>query len=87
MFNEGGENKIFFELGFQPVFFGEVISGSSMPNLMYMTTFENAASQAAHWNAFSSHPDWEVLRNLEKYKNTVSHIDKHLLHPTAYSGI
>ena len=87
MFNQGGENKIFFELGFQPVFFGEVISGSSMPNLMYMITFENAESQAAHWKAFSSHPDWEVLKNLEKYKNTVSHIDKYLLHPTAYSGI
>ncbi len=52
MFNEGGESKIFMELDFQPVFFGEVISGADMPNLMYMTVFENEAAQEKRWDAF-----------------------------------
>ena len=38
MFNEGGEVDLFKRLDFQAVFYGEVISGGEMPNLMYMTT-------------------------------------------------
>ena len=48
MFNEGGEVNIFKRLEFNPVFFGEVISGPAMPNLMYMTSFANEASQKEH---------------------------------------
>lgn len=36
MFNEGGEIKLFKKLEFNAVFYAEVISGSTMPNLMYM---------------------------------------------------
>src|SRR5680860_336949 len=35
MFNEG-EIDIFDKLDFNPVFYGEVIAGANMPNLMYM---------------------------------------------------
>lgn len=87
MFNEGGEMNIFKELGFNPVFFGEVISGPSMPNLMYMTSFSNEASQKEHWTAFGNHPDWKALKEVEKYKDTVSNIDKIMLQPTEYSDL
>ena len=87
MFNEGGESKIFMDLDFQPVFFGEVLSGSEMPNLMYMTSFKNKASQGEHWSAFVSSPAWEKLKSDDQYANTVSKINKILLHPTAYSGL
>ncbi len=87
MFNEGGESQIFKDLGFQPLFFGEVISGSAMPNLMYMSTFSNADSQTQHWKAFGDAPEWQKLKEVAKYKNTVSHIDKYLLYPTDYSDI
>lgn len=87
MFNEGGESKIFMDLDFQPVFFGEVISGADMPNLMYMTSFKDQASQGERWDAFRTSPAWEKLKGDEQYANTVSHIDKILLHPTEYSGL
>jgi hypothetical protein len=87
MFNEGGESKIFKDLGFQPVFFGEVLSGSEMPNLMYMTSFEDEASQGEHWKAFGSSPDWDKLKADEQYANTVSNIEKILLHPAEYSEL
>ena len=87
MFNEGGESRIFMDLGFQPVFFGEVISGSTMPNLMYMTSFKDKVSQGEHWKAFTSSPAWEKLKADEQYANTVSKIEKILLHPTAYSEL
>ena len=87
MFNEGGESRIFKDLGFQPVFFGEVLSGATMPNLMYMTSFKDKASQGERWSAFGSSPAWEKLKTDEQYANTVSKIEKILLHPTAYSEL
>ena len=87
MFNEGGEMSIFKKLEFNAVFYGEVISGSHMPNLMYMITFENEESHQEHWDAFRTDSAWIELKDLERYANTVSHIDRWLLHPTDYSGI
>jgi len=85
MFNDAGEVALFKKLGFNAVFYGEVISGGSMPNLMYMTTFANEASQKEHWTAFGSHPDWNSMKNNPNYQNNVSSIDKILLQPTDYS--
>lgn len=87
MFNEGGEVALFEKLDFQAVFYGEVISGSAMPNLMYMTTFPDMKVHDEKWDTFRNHPDWKILSGKEEYKNTVSHSDKYLLHPTDYSDI
>lgn len=87
MFNEGGEVDIFKTLGCEPVFFGQVISGSAMPNLMYLTSYSNMQSNMDHWAAFREHPDWKRLSGMEEYKNTVSHIDKWMCHPTDYSDM
>ncbi|MCY1719703.1 NIPSNAP family protein [Prolixibacteraceae bacterium Z1-6] len=87
MFNEGGEIEIFKKVGSNAVFYGEVVSGSAMPNLMYMTSYSDMESNKAHWDAFRQHPDWLILKEKEAYKNTVSHIDKWLCHPTDYSDI
>ena len=85
MFNEGGEIKLFKSLEFNAVFYASVISGSTMPNLMYMTTFADLTAHDAHWDAFRNHPDWKKLSALDEYKHTVSRIVKILLYPTDYS--
>ncbi|SEG42835.1 NIPSNAP family protein [Flavobacterium urumqiense] len=85
MFKAGGEIKLFDRLAFNPAFYGEVISGAKMPNLMYMTTFANQESRDAHWKAFSDSPEWKELIALEKYKNNISHMDITFLYPTDYS--
>lgn len=87
MFNEGGEITLFRRLGFNAVFYGEVVAGSRMPNLMYMTTFENRAARDEHWKTFGSDPEWKRLSGLPEYKNNVSKIDIFFLVPTAYSGL
>ncbi|HPT31602.1 MAG TPA: NIPSNAP family protein [Prolixibacteraceae bacterium] len=87
MFNAGGEIKLFDKLGFNAVFYAEVIAGSTMPNLMYMTTFADMKAHDEHWDAFRNHPEWKAMSALEKYKNTVSRSVKYLLHPTDYSDI
>ena len=85
MFNAGGEVKLFNRLEFNAVFYGEVLSGPKMPNLMYMTTFSDQASRDAHWNAFREAPEWKELLAMPKYQNNVSHADIYFLYPTDYS--
>jgi len=87
MFNEGGESEIFKSIGANAIFYGEVLSGSEMPNLMYMTSYENMKSNEDHWKAFRDHPDWKKLSGMEEYKNTVSKINKYMLYPAEYSDI
>lgn len=85
MFNAGGEVKLFDELGFNAVFYAEVISGAHMPNLMYMTTHKDQATRDANWKNFVDSPTWSKLKVMPKYQNTVSRNDTRLLYPTEYS--
>ena len=87
MFNAGGEIKLFDRLGFNAIFYGEVVFGSKMPNLMYMTSFANMPAREAHWKAFSNDPEWKRLSTLPEYQHNVSHIDITFLRPTDYSGL
>jgi hypothetical protein len=85
MFNKGDEIGLFKRLGFNAVFYADVLSGSHMPNLMYMTTFENRAAREEHWKAFSSDPVWKALLPQPQYAHNTSHSDVILLHPAEYS--
>lgn len=85
MFNAGGEIILFEELGFNAVFYGEVLAGSQMPNLMYMTTFENKEKRDQLWDLFFSSAKWEELKNNDFYKGNVSRADIIFMAPTAYS--
>lgn len=87
MFNEGGEVTLFKRLGFNAVFYAEVVAGSRMPNLMYMTTFANRASRDEHWKTFGSDPEWKKLSALPKYQHNVSKMDIYFLTPTEYSDL
>ena len=84
MFNEG-EIDIFDELNFNGIFYGEPLAGANMPNLVYLTAFENMEDRDAHWATFSDYPAWLALKANSEYDNTVSKNDKRLLRPTSYS--
>jgi len=87
MFNAGGEIKLFSRLNFNAIFYGEVLFGPKMPNLMYMTSFANMPDREAHWKAFGADPEWKKLSALPEYQNNVSHIDITFLRPTSYSAL
>lgn len=86
MFNKD-EINIFNRLGFNPVFYGKVVSGSRMPNLMYMPVFKSVEDRNAQWKIFSSDPKWKEISKDPKNENNVSvnHIDSILMHSTSYS--
>jgi hypothetical protein len=85
MFNQGDEIGLFRRLNFNAVFYSEVIAGSKMPNLMYMTCFENREERDAHWKAFFSDTAWKKLSAMEEYKNNVSRAEISFLYPADYS--
>ena len=85
MFNVGDEMGIFRRLNFNAVFYGTVIAGSKMPNLMYMTTFNNKQENTDKWKQFSADPQFSALAKDPQYKGNVSKNERVYLHPTEYS--
>jgi hypothetical protein len=57
-----GEFDIFRNAGFHPVFFGDTLIGSRMPNLTYMLSFADMAELEAKWDVFRNHPAWKKLQ-------------------------
>ena len=56
-----------------------------IPNLMYMTTFDNQASRDEHWKAFREDPQWKQLSAMPEYQHNVSKNTQYFLRPTEYS--
>ena len=56
-----------------------------MPNLMYMTTYQNMEKRDAVWESFFGSKKWGELSTDPEYLNNVNKADKLLLYPTEYS--
>jgi hypothetical protein len=87
MFEEGGEIEIFRKCGINPVFFGNAVFGTFMPNITYMTGYENPAAMTKAWDTFRAHPDWLKLKDDPVYADTATEIKKICLRPLPGSQI
>jgi hypothetical protein len=87
MFNEGGEIDLFNRLNFNAVFYGRVVVGARVPNLIYMTSFKDMADRNQHWNTFRDDPQWKQLSPMPKYASTVSRNETILMKPSKYSEL
>lgn len=89
MFNQEDEMGIFRRLGFNPVFFSEMLIGTHRPNLTYMVTFDDMAAHDRLWKEFGNDPKWKRISSLPQYpdKLIVSHITSIFLIPTGYSQV
>jgi hypothetical protein len=85
MFNEGGEIALFARLQFNAIFYAEVLAGSRMPHLMYLTSFENMEERNRHWKTFVDDPEWKKLSSMPEYQNNVSKADIILMRAAEYS--
>lgn len=88
MFHKG-EFEIFQKAGCHPVFFGDALIGSRLPQLTYMLSFANLAELEKSWAAFSADPDWKTLSSSPRYnyEAIVSNISNLVLSPLAASQI
>jgi hypothetical protein len=85
MFNEGDEIGIFKSYNFNAVFYAEVIAGSHMPNLMYMTTFNSMQDNKDKWKLFFADEKFKALGQMAEYQKNVSKGESFFLYPTNYS--
>ncbi len=88
MFNRG-ELSLFRRAGLAPVFFGETLIGSKLPNLTYMLAFDDMAAHDKNWSRFASDPEWKKLSSTPGYTDAeiVTNISNIFLRPTAYSQL
>ena len=70
------EIKLFKKVGLNSVLFGNMIIGPYMPCLVYMLAFTDMEARTNAWGEFVRHPDWNRMKVLTEYANTVSNIRK-----------
>lgn len=89
MFTKLGELAIFRRAGLTPVFFGQTLVGSRLPNFVYMLTFEDMAAREKAWGAFRVDPEWTKISTTAGYTNEeiMSNITNLLLRPAGYSQV
>lgn len=86
MFNSG-EIPIFLDSGIMPVFMGQAVVGDKLPNLTYLTVYDDADARGMAWKTFVEHADWQVLKEVKKYLGTVSKIHKSDWKAKSYSEL
>lgn len=86
MFDDG-ETELMRSLGMAPVFFGQALSGPSLPHLRYITSGPDLASHLANWAKFGPDPRWQKMKDLPQYADTVSRNTARFLTPKPYSQI
>jgi hypothetical protein len=84
-----GEFEIFLNAGFHPVFFGDTLLGSRLPNLTYMLSFADQTELEAKWNVFRNDPTWKKLSTSPRYSydQIVTNITNLILSPMDCSQI
>jgi hypothetical protein len=85
MFNQGGEVVLFKRLNFNAIFYSKAIAGARMPNLIYMTSFNNMEDRNEHWKAFGASPEWQSISNMPKYMNSVNRNETVLMYARNYA--
>jgi hypothetical protein len=85
MFNKGGEIALFRKTGLHPVMFAETLAGNKMPNLTYILGFENMEEHDRNWDNFRNSESWQKMKNIKRYKDTVSSVTDIILRPVSCS--
>ncbi|MGH9718612.1 MAG: NIPSNAP family protein [Bryobacteraceae bacterium] len=85
----GPEIKIFHRVGVHPILYSETVIGPNMPNLTYLTPFDNLAAREKAWEAFGADPEWIKVRkdSIDAHGQISSVIQISLWRPAAYSPI
>lgn len=84
-----GETALFRRAGLAPVFFGEALVGSRLPNLTYMLVFDDLAARDQAWRTFAGDPEWKKLSSTPGFTDPeiVTDISNVLLRPAPYSQL
>jgi NIPSNAP len=84
-----GEIALFRRTGLRPVFFGETIIGTKLPQLTYMLSFADMVEREKNWATFIADPEWKKMSSTPGFTDPeiLTNINSVFLRPTAYSQI
>ncbi len=80
MFNEF-EVDIFKDTDLDAVFYGDMIAGPYRPALVYLLQFADMEERDVNWGKFGSHPEWNRIKDLPEFADSVSNIRRIFLKP------
>ena len=85
----GPEGKIFHRVGVHPILYSSTVIGPLMPNLTYLTPFEDLVAREKAWDTFGADPEWLKVRQdwIEKNGQVTTHNQILLYRATAYSPV
>ncbi len=86
MWNKG-ELDVFRTCRVNPLFFGETMAGSRMPNFWFMVWFDGPEAREAAWESFAKDPNWARMRKDPRYKAATTKIADTFLQPLEFSPI
>ena len=84
---DNGETQLMRDLGMNPMFFGQALSGPNLPHLRYITSGPDLSTHYANWSKFGPSEGWQKMKNDPRYKDSTSRNTSRMLTPKAYSGI
>lgn len=87
MFDIRGELDLFRRCNIAPIFFGDMLYGTDMPNISYMVSFENNDARVANWKKFVASDEWNQMKDEPAFKDTATRIRNLFLKPTPGSEI
>ena len=84
-----GEIALFRRTGLRPVFFGETIIGTKLPQLTYMLSFADMVEREKNWAGFIADPEWKKMSSTPGFTDPeiLTNINSVFLRPTAYSQV
>jgi hypothetical protein len=85
----GPEIRIFQRVGVHPILYTSTVAGAHMPNLTYITPFDNLAAREKAWEAFAADPEWIKVRkeSIDKHGQISSVIQIAVYRAAAYSPV
>jgi hypothetical protein len=85
----GPEIRIFHRVGIHPILYSTTVFGDNIPNLTYLTPFENLAEREKAWTAFGADEEWLKVRkeSIEKSGQISQVMEISLWRAAAYSPI
>jgi hypothetical protein len=84
---DAGETPLMRDLGMNPMFFGQALTGPNLPHLRYITCGPDLATHLANWSRFGPSEGWQKLKNDPRFSDNTSLNTARFLAPKAYSGI
>jgi len=84
-----GEVRILTKVGAAPILFAPTVIGADVPNMTWITAFENEAARDKAWAAFSADPEWQKLsaESRQRYGDNPTVRQIFLFRAAAYSPI